>query len=216
VSASAQPPPAAGKPRRRWRKLFVRGTLLALLVLFGLWFFLTGPRDPDSYPPRESSPYRLPWPGGVTHLCVQGNRAVVSHRDREEHAYDFAMPVGSDVCAARGGVVVTVVQGHDGNGFDKPNNFVTVDHGDGTYGAYHHLKQGGSYVRVGQRVEQGERIAASGNVGRSMMPHLHFDVTDRVAWRTIPVTFADVPTDRGIPRMFKSYTSGNAPAPKAD
>src|SRR5262249_35707562 len=103
----------------------------------------------------------------------------------------------------------------DGNGLKKPNNYVVIDHGDGTFSHYLHIKQGGSYVAVGRKVEQGERIAASGNVGRSMMPHLHFDVTDQ-AGTLFPITFADVTADRGIPRMFKSYTSGNARAPQAD
>jgi murein DD-endopeptidase MepM/ murein hydrolase activator NlpD len=203
----SNPTPPAPKRRRRL-KFLVRGTLLVLAVLFALWWFRTGPREFDRYPPSADSPYLLPWPGGVTHLCVQGNRGVVSHRGWEEYAYDFAMPVGSDVCASRAGVVVAVMVEHDGNGLDKPNNYVAVDHGDGTFGWYHHLKQGGSYVEVGQQVDQGERIAASGNVGRSMMPHLHFNVTNRDG-TLLPVTFADVPTGLGIPRMFVSYTSGN-------
>jgi murein DD-endopeptidase MepM/ murein hydrolase activator NlpD len=57
-------------------------------------------------------------------------------------------------------------------------------------------------------VRQGQPIAASGNVGLSMLPHVHFEVTDEEG-RLLPVTFADVPTDAGIPRMFKRYVSGN-------
>jgi murein DD-endopeptidase MepM/ murein hydrolase activator NlpD len=57
-------------------------------------------------------------------------------------------------------------------------------------------------------VQRGQRIAASGNVGRSMMPHLHFHVTTKDG-DYLPTSFADVQGDRGIPRMFKMYTSGN-------
>jgi murein DD-endopeptidase MepM/ murein hydrolase activator NlpD len=64
-------------------------------------------------------------------------------------------------------------------------------------------------VKPGQKVRQGEVIAASGNVGISMLPHLHFDVTDQED-HLLPVTFADVESDGGIPRMFKRYTSGNS------
>ena len=67
---------------------------------------------------------------------------------------------------------------HDGNGRHAENNLITVDHGDGTFGCYLHLRQGGSFVKPGQRVWQGEAIGASGNVGLSLLPHLHFDVTD--------------------------------------
>src|SRR5262245_6214933 len=116
------------------------------------------------------------------------------------------MPVGSDVCAARAGLVTHVEVAHDGHGVDAPNNLITVSHEDGTFAWYLHLRQGGSYVQPGQYVRQGERLAASGNVGLSMLPHLHFRVTD-AAGRLLPVTFADVGADRGIPRMFKRYTS---------
>src|SRR4051794_27433105 len=88
---------------------------------------------------------------------------------------------------------------------------VLVGHGGGTFAHYVHLRLGGSYVTPGQHVEQGERVAASGNVGLSMLPHLHFDVTDAHG-TLLPVTFADVHSDAGIPRMFKRYLSGNVPA----
>jgi len=180
--------------------------LLAAAVVFALF---TGPRQLEQYPEPGSSAYLLPWPAGDTFLCIQGNRAVVSHRGREEFAYDFVMPVGSDVCAARAGVVSRVVQEHDGNGTGWPNNLVSVDHGDGTSGHYLHLKRNGALVEVGGAVAQGQVIAHSGNVGNSMLPHLHFHVTKTETRETLPVSFRDVPTDGGIPRMFKSYRSGN-------
>jgi hypothetical protein len=166
---------------------------LALLSFCVCFFVFTGPHDFGRYPEAAKSRYRLPWTGGVTRLCIQGNRAIVSHRDGEEFAYDFAMPVGSDVCAARAGTVVEIDVEHDG---------------DGTFGSYLHLQRGGGYVKLGQRVRQGDVIAASGNVGRSMLPHLHFDVFNNDL-SLVPVTFADVDADQGIPRMFKRYTSGN-------
>jgi murein DD-endopeptidase MepM/ murein hydrolase activator NlpD len=104
--------------------------------------------------------------------------------------------------------VVYVDVEHDGNGLHADNNLIEVDHGDGTFGRYLHLRRGGSYVTLGQKVKQGEVIGASGNVGISMLPHQHFNVTDGED-RLLPVTFADVGSDGGVPRMFKRYTSGN-------
>jgi murein DD-endopeptidase MepM/ murein hydrolase activator NlpD len=198
-----------GQRIRKWRKRIVRLALLCI-VAFLVWFMLfTGPRDMAQYPLAANSPYRLPWPSGISHLCVQGNRAVVSHRGFDEFAYDFAMPVGSDVCAARAGVVEYVEVEHDGNGFRAPNNVICVKHDDSTFAVYAHLKLNGSYVEVGDQVAQGQRIAGSGNVGTSMMPHLHFDVRE-ASGQLLPVVFEDVKEDKGIPRMFKSYTSGNS------
>ncbi len=67
----------------------------------------------------------------------------------------------------------------------------------------------GSFVRVGERVEQGQRIATSGHVGRSLAPHLHFAVRSDARRITLPVSFADVGEDAGGPRMGFHDTSGN-------
>ncbi|HEU4387797.1 MAG TPA: M23 family metallopeptidase [Blastocatellia bacterium] len=190
----------------RWLAAMI--LIIASLVL--LWVLLfTGPRNLSVYPTAAESPYRLPWPAGVSHWCGQGNRGVVTHRGKGEFCYDFGMSVGSDVCAARAGVVCKVVTEHDGNGFDAPSNEIVVDHQDGTFAWYVHLKKGGAYVTVGQYIRQGQRIGSSGNVGPSLIPHLHFNVTDGNEDHTIPVTFADVLSDSGIPRMLTRYTSGN-------
>lgn len=194
--------------KKTTRIVFVSmASFLGLCLL--VYVFFTGPHDLDQYPNPSASPYRLPWKAGVTRLCVQSNRGVVSHRGWEEYAYDFKMPVGSEVCAARAGTVVKIEVSHDGHGNSMPNNYIAVDHGDGTWAWYLHLKQGGSKVQVGQRVAQGQVIAESGHVGRSMMPHLHFHVTDAQRTKTFPISFNDLAKDRGVPRMFFYYTSGN-------
>ena len=168
----------------------------------------TGPRHLSLYPTPATSPYFLPWPAGISHLCIQGNRGIVSHRGWEEFAYDFAAPVGSDICAARGGTVFRLDVTHTRRGPKAPNNYIAINHGDGTTGWYLHLQEGGSLVSLGEEVRRGQAIAVSGNIGRSLLPHIHFHVTGPDC-KTIPVTFADVATDAGIPRMFKRYTSAN-------
>src|SRR5678810_641083 len=58
-----------------------------LLRLYGLWFaayglflvFGTGPQDLASYPPARSSPYRLPWRGGVPRLVAHRHPRFTSH-----------------------------------------------------------------------------------------------------------------------------------------
>jgi murein DD-endopeptidase MepM/ murein hydrolase activator NlpD len=203
-----EPEPAEIPPEpRRWRQRFLWIAGLCIAPLAAVYAMLTGPEDISRYPVPATSPYKLPWPAGVSRLCIQSNRGVVSHRGWEEFAFDFKMPVGSDVCASRGGVVAAVVDTHDGNGVNKPNNRIEIDHGDGTSGSYLHLQKGGALVRVGDRVAQGQKIARSGHVGRSMTPHLHFHVAN--ANGTLAISFADVNHDAGVPRMFFRYTSGN-------
>lgn len=183
--------------------------MAVLLTALGWYAVFTGPSDLSLYPPSASSPYLLPWPADVTRFCVQGNRAVVSHRGWEEYAYDFTMPVGSDICAARAGTVMTVVVEHDGHGYKWPNNKIGIRHDDGSIGWYLHIKRNGAKVREGDTVAQGQVICESGHVGNSAMPHLHFHVTNADRSKTLPTVFQDVPGD-GIPRMLSSYKSGNA------
>ena len=63
----------------------------------------------------------------------------------------------------------------------------------------------GACVSEGQIVEQGDVIALSGNVGISVLPHLHFSVVGNVDG---PPAFADIGGD-GIPKEGRAYVSAN-------
>ncbi|MFJ8543909.1 M23 family metallopeptidase [Streptomyces sp. NPDC093586] len=86
---------------------------------------------------------------------------------------DFAVPLGTNVMAAHGGVVVKA--GGNGAG-DGPayGNAIVIKHGNGTYSQYAHLSR--IDVRIGQVVTTGQHIALSGNTGNSSGPHLHFEI----------------------------------------
>ena len=63
------------------------------------------------YPDQDSSPYLLPWTGGDTIVCSQGNQGLFSHNNvsagkEQVYAYDFHLDKGDKVRAARAGVVV--------------------------------------------------------------------------------------------------------------
>lgn len=81
---------------------------------------------------------------------------------------DFAMPVGTPVLAVGDGEVV--VSKRDGSA----GNYVAIRHGCQYMTRYMHLKK--LLVKSGQKVKRGDRIALSGNTGRSTGPHLHFEV----------------------------------------
>ncbi len=81
---------------------------------------------------------------------------------------DFGCPVGTAVFASRGGTIVRA-------GWAGAYGYcVDIDHGDGVLTRYGHLSN--PLVSVGQYVKQGEKIALSGNTGRSTGPHLHFEI----------------------------------------
>ncbi|WP_280547417.1 peptidoglycan DD-metalloendopeptidase family protein [Halomonas sp. 11-S5] len=81
---------------------------------------------------------------------------------------DFAMPIGSAVQAPANGRVEKV--GHH----PAAGRYVVIRHDNGYKTRYLHLSK--PLVSNGQRVTMGERIALSGNSGRSTGPHLHYEV----------------------------------------
>jgi murein DD-endopeptidase MepM/ murein hydrolase activator NlpD len=140
----------------------------------------------------------LPFPAGAAY------RLGTSYCGRGGHpnsiAYDFDMPVGADVVAARAGEVVMVWEDTPDEPDElRPNGFY-IEHDDGSIGSYAHITQNGVLVDVGDRVEQGQVVAIGGTSGTSA-PHLHFMVYQRYPTRVedddVPVNFrnADGPLD---------------------
>jgi hypothetical protein len=152
----------------------------------------------------DSCVYQLPYTPGSKFKVTQGYNGKFSHKGSNRYAIDWQMPEGTEVRAARGGVVVRVKDDSNQGGpslkFDPLNNYVLIRHDDGTLGHYCHLKKGGTKVHVGQTVTTGQVIALSGNTGFSSGPHLHFCVfraKDGRERESIPVKFTTA-TDQGI------------------
>ncbi|MEJ5057266.1 MULTISPECIES: M23 family metallopeptidase [unclassified Pseudomonas] len=120
--------------------------------------------------------YPLPWRGGPFRVSQGANGQYSHFGPKSRYAIDIAMPEGTPIIAARGGVVIKTENSQDGRGTDASGNFVRVLHNDGTMGVYLHLKKGSVSVREGQRVAVGSPLALSGNTGNSTGPHLHFVV----------------------------------------
>lgn len=140
--------------------------------------------------------YLLPYPQGKFYRLVQGNDTDFTHNTpTSKYAFDFEMPEGSLVTAARGGVVGFVEERNNQGGItedfmDKVNQ-IMVCHDDGTVAIYAHLKENGALVKVGDQVFAGQVIGFSGNTGFSTGPHLHFVVV--VADTSIPIQFMNLP-----------------------
>jgi murein DD-endopeptidase MepM/ murein hydrolase activator NlpD len=81
---------------------------------------------------------------------------------------DFQANVGSPIVAAAGGVVVTQ-EVHPAYG-----NMIEVDHGNSLITRYAHASR--IFVRKGDLIKRGQKIAEVGTSGRSTGPHLHFEV----------------------------------------
>lgn len=82
---------------------------------------------------------------------------------------DFTAPAGAEVYATGNGKVVFIERAANGYG-----NHVIIDHGFGYQTLYAHLSS--IDVRPGQQVKRGDIIGKVGNTGKSVGPHLHYEV----------------------------------------
>jgi len=84
---------------------------------------------------------------------------------------DYQSPVGTPILAAAGGVVVTQEYRPD------YGNMIEIDHGKDLVTRYAHASR--VFVKKGDLVKRGQKVAEVGNTGRSTGPHLHFEVLVR-------------------------------------
>ncbi|GAC31381.1 M23 family metallopeptidase [Paraglaciecola polaris] len=144
----------------------------------------------------DSYRYALPYSANHSFRLVQGVNGGFSHHGASRYAYDYAMPVGTPVHAARNGQVIDLQQKHNKGGasrrYSRFANFVTILHTDGTTGEYYHLQQYGVKVTLGEHVTRGQLIGYSGNTGFSSLPHLHFAVYQAKShgkYQSLPINF---------------------------
>ncbi len=174
--------------------------------------------------------YWIPWSAILRFKVGQAVGGSYSHTGNWRFAFDFWMPSGTPIRAARDGNVVRVVEDFNRGGteerFKKRANLIFILHADGTIARYLHLKQGGVHVAVGDRVAAGDLIGFSGNTGYSQKPHLHFDVIRvdaNLEWQTVDVRFAAQPHAGLQPESGQILNGGarqyglanNAPGPAA-
>ena len=193
------------------RPSFLRKNKRPIRILYGVWFgtyilfilFFTGPNNLNEYPPHENSEYKLPWASGVSRFVAQGNRGFTSHRGLHMYAWDFLMPNGTEVLAARDGIVDEIVDSFDGIGFQS--NYIHIKHSDGTYSGYAHIQKGRALIVKNESVKQGQPIALSGMVGQTILPHLHFYVLNKDKSKSVPISFNEVNTNPiNAGRFYKS------------
>ena len=82
---------------------------------------------------------------------------------------DFSAKTGTPIYATGNGKVIRVRKSRKGYG-----NHVKIDHGYGYVTLYAHMQK--YIVKKGQKVKRGEVIGYVGNTGKSVAPHLHYEV----------------------------------------
>ncbi len=112
--------------------------------------------------------YLKPVSGGRLSSGFGKRSAPVKGASTYHKGIDWAVPIGTAVSASSGGQVIRAGWG-SGYGY-----CVYIQHPDGKVTRYGHLSK--ILVKTGQTVKQGEKIALSGNTGKSSGPHLHFEI----------------------------------------
>ncbi len=110
------------------------------------------------------------WPvsGGYISSGFGGRNAPKAGASTYHKGVDIAVSTGTAVMASSAGTV-TIAGWQSGYGY-----VVYINHADGRQTRYGHLSR--ILVSPGQYVEQGQKIALSGNTGNSTGPHLHFEI----------------------------------------
>ena len=85
--------------------------------------------------------------------------------------------------------------GCSGVGEVRVGKYIEIDHPGQFKTRYLHLSR--IDVKQGQRISRGDRVALSGNTGRSTGPHLHFEL--HVNNRPVDPLKADIPTASRVP-----------------
>lgn len=82
---------------------------------------------------------------------------------------DFTAPIGTEIFATGDGTIIEANYVNGGYG-----NEIIIRHGYGYITRYAHLSK--IMVRIGQKVKRGDVIGKIGNTGKSVGPHLHYEV----------------------------------------
>jgi len=164
---------------------------------------------------QPPSLYRVPYAIATEYAVTQAYPNVVTHDTPDAyHAVDIAMPIGTNIFAARGGIVFDVADTNFRGGLDRERdgpgaNIIRVLHDDGTYAIYAHLNWNTIRVRPGDRVQRGEYIADSGNTGFSSGPHLHFVVIRNSGMKSesVPLRFEGANSSAVVPATGGELTA---------
>ncbi len=156
-----------------------------------------------------------------------------THKDEWRHAWDFEMYdeenknfvnngfeakdyycFNKPVLAPADGIIQEIQDGIPDNAIGEMNlgnnwgNAIVIRHGERLYSKLCHLKNHSITTTRGAYVKRGEIIAHCGNSGRSIVPHLHFQVQSDpfIGSKTIDYPFANYLLKTGSGFELKTYS----------
>jgi hypothetical protein len=153
-----------------------------------------------------------------------GGRIYVGPREKLESYAIFGQPV----LAVADALVVSVIDGEPEQTPGKYPTNISLDKADGNavildlgahrYALYAHMQPGSIKVRSGEKVHLGQVIGLVGDTGNSIVPHLHFQVTDgpsSLSSNGLPYEITDFQVTGATPgtKAFDEAESNGTPLP---
>jgi len=137
-------------------------------------------------PPFERHPFEGEYP--ITSDYDAARRHPITGRVTAHRGTDFAMPKGTSIITPADGTVIRV------DSHPVAGRFLEIEHPQGYTTRYLHLER--AVVDKGQQVERGEKIALSGNSGRTTAPHLHYEL--HMEGRPVDAMRVDLPVSEAL------------------
>ncbi len=131
--------------------------------------------DPNRLPVARQGLLVWPVAGGILSQGYGRTAfAIKTYGSQWHNGVDIAAPVGTEITAPKGGIVINV--GNQDLLCPKGayGKFIEIKHDNGLTTLYGHLSK--YIVTIGQRVEEGQVVAYVGKTGWATGPHVHFTV----------------------------------------
>jgi len=172
--------------------------------------------NPDIHPNQLDQRYLFPAGHKGNYRITQAFNGRFSHNKKPSlNAVDIGMDLGTNLVAARDGIVAWVKDDYHLGGANRffldKANVIYILHEDGTYAIYAHILKGSALVKAGDQVKAGDRIARSGDSGYSTGPHLHFAIWHNTGYKTesIPFRFYTTTSRDFVPQYRQIITVDN-------
>jgi murein DD-endopeptidase MepM/ murein hydrolase activator NlpD len=140
------------------------------------------------------------------------NESGLMYKDDNPYKKGNWYGYGAAVVAPGAGVVVAAVNDTPENDYkDKAvvyapipeselqrslsGNYVVIDHGNGEFSYFAHMRPGSVRVKKGDRVQQGQQIGEIGFAGDAFIPHLHYMLIDD----------PDILKAESVPSYFRNF-----------
>lgn len=125
--------------------------------------------DSEAFEPLLVNVSKYPsYPGYYARPVANAIKTQVLHG---YNAVDLGAPSGTPILAAADGTVIISRTGGYNGGY---GTYVVISHANGTQTLYAHMSK--NYMKVGEKVVQGQTIGAMGSTGWSTGSHLHFEI----------------------------------------